>query len=101
MKDGKGKVKGMLQVLLERGEMNGKQNACDVLILETSLKLLMMKCKALKGKRSLLQACGREIGVLFDTTWYLIHPRMQQKMLETPRKEREGKFLSSYCKMHG
>lgn len=92
MKDGKGKVKGMLQVLLERGEMNGKQNACDVLILETSLKLLMMKCKALKGKRSLLQACGREIGVLFDTTWYLYTQGCSKKCLRLQDKRGKENF---------
>jgi hypothetical protein len=72
-----GKAKGLLQVLWERGfigaanvdkyMMNGR-DACGVLILETSLKLLMMNCEDFEEEESLLQANGHEMGVLVDRT---------------------------------
>ena len=54
-----GKAKGLLHVLWERGfidttnldkyTMNGKQDACGVLMPETSLKYLMANCEDFEG----------------------------------------------------
>jgi hypothetical protein len=73
-----GKAKGLLQVLWERGfidadnhqkyTMNGRQDACGVLMPETSLIHLMSSCVDFEEEESLLQANGRELGVLVDRT---------------------------------
>jgi hypothetical protein len=53
---------------VDKYTMNGRQDACGVLIPETSLKLLMMNCEDFKEEESLLQANGHEMGVLVDRT---------------------------------
>jgi len=73
-----GKAKGLLQVLWKRGfidttnlekyTMNGRQDASGVLMPETSLKGLMANCVDFEEEESLLQANGREMGVLVDRT---------------------------------
>jgi hypothetical protein len=73
-----GKAKGLLQVLWERGfinatnlenhTMNGRPDACGILIPDTSLKLLMANCVDFEEEESLLQANGREMGVIVDRT---------------------------------
>ena len=62
-----GKAKGLLQVLLERGfihatnlenyTMNERQDACGILIPDTSLKLLMANCVDF-GEESLYRQMG-------------------------------------------
>jgi hypothetical protein len=66
-----GKAKGLLQVLWERGfinatnlenyTMNGRQDACGILIPDTSLKLLMANCLDFEEEESLLQANRHEM----------------------------------------
>ena len=78
MEGWQGKAKGLLQVLWERGfidttniekyTMNGRQDACGVLMPETSLKNLMANCVDFEEEESLLQANGHEMGVLVDRT---------------------------------
>jgi len=73
-----GKPKGLLQVLWERGfidetnldryTLNGRQDVFGVLIPETSLLYLMANCEDFEEEESLLQANGREMGVLVDRT---------------------------------
>ncbi len=73
-----GKAKGLMQILWERGfidernldkyTMNGRQDVFGVLIPETSLMYLMGNCEDFEEEESLLQANGREMGVLVDRT---------------------------------
>jgi len=73
-----GKAKCLLQILWERGfidatnlknyTMNG-QDACGILIPDTSLKLLMANCVVdFKEEESLLQVNGHEMLVIVDRT---------------------------------
>jgi hypothetical protein len=78
IKGWQGKVKGLLQVLCERGfidmnnhqkyTMNGRQDACGVLMPKTYLIHLMSNCIDFEEEELLLQANGRELGVLVDRT---------------------------------
>jgi hypothetical protein len=43
--------------------MNGRQDACGMLIPDTSLKLLMANCVDFEEQESLLQANGHKMGV--------------------------------------
>jgi hypothetical protein len=73
-----GKAKGLLQVLWEIGfidadnhqkyTMNGRQDACGVFMPKMSLNHLMSSCVDFEEEESLLQANGRELGVLVDRT---------------------------------
>jgi len=48
--------------------MNRRQDACGILIPDTSLKLLMANCVDFKEEESLLKANRREMGVIVDQT---------------------------------
>ncbi len=73
-----GKLKGMLQVLWERGFINkgnlqqytvdGKKDAYGVLIPNTSLKLMVSNLQDFEEEESLLQSIGQLMGVTIDCT---------------------------------
>ncbi len=73
-----GKLKGMLQVLWERGFINegnlqqytvdGKKYAYGVLIPNTSLKLMVSNLQDFEEEESLLQSMGQLMGVTIDHT---------------------------------
>ena len=74
-----GKSKGLLQVLCERGWINnedgkayqnytitGKKNEYNLIIPETSLKLLMTSCTDFEEEETMLQSMGAKMGILVD-----------------------------------
>jgi hypothetical protein len=74
-----GKSKGLLQVLWERGWINNedgkacqnytitrKKNEYNLIMPETSLKLLMTSCTDFKEEETMLQSIGAKMGILVN-----------------------------------